>query len=59
MIVRLALLLHDIGKGTRPGDHVRGSVETAEQILPRFDAPHPVREAVLFSLIAISISRRQ
>ncbi len=28
-LLRLALLLHDIGKGTAPGEHVRGSLECA------------------------------
>ena len=47
-IVRLALLLHDIGKGTRPGDHVRGSMDSAEHALARLGAPEGVRDAVLF-----------
>ncbi|MBV8070475.1 MAG: HD domain-containing protein [Acidobacteriaceae bacterium] len=48
IIVRLALLLHDIGKGTDPGHHVRGSMQTAKQVLSRFGAPEAVRIAVLF-----------
>lgn len=48
MIVRLALLLHDTGKGTRSGDHVQGSIEVAKRVLSRFGTPETVREAVLF-----------
>lgn len=47
-ILRFALLLHDIGKGTRPGDHVNGSLTTAAAILERIQAPDEVREAVTF-----------
>lgn len=45
-IFRLALLLHDIGKGTNPGDHVRGSLETARQVFQRMNAPENVRGTV-------------
>lgn len=34
-LLRVALLLHDIGKGVTPGEHVRGSSETAEHWLHR------------------------
>lgn len=47
-IVRLALLLHDIGKGTSPGDHVRGSLHAARQFMERVHVPHSVAEAVTF-----------
>ena len=45
-ILRLALLLHDIGKGTRPGDHVRGSVESAERLMARWRVPAAAQEKV-------------
>jgi [protein-PII] uridylyltransferase len=47
-IVRLALLLHDIGKGTDPGDHVRGSLAAAHSIMQRLKVPERFAEAVLF-----------
>ncbi len=47
-ILRLALLLHDVGKGTLSGDHVRGSLDVAGNVLQRMHAPQPVREAILF-----------
>jgi [protein-PII] uridylyltransferase len=46
--LRLALLLHDVGKGTRPGDHVRGSVEAAADVFERLSVPAPNREMVTF-----------
>ena len=46
-IIRLALLLHDIGKGTSPGDHVTGSKETAAQVLARLGVPEAERNAVI------------
>jgi [protein-PII] uridylyltransferase len=48
VVLRLALLLHDTGKGTRPGDHVRGSLETANSVLKRLQAPDQVRDSVAF-----------
>lgn len=47
-LLRLGLLLHDLGKGTKSGDHVAGSVDTAAHILDRFDVPASDRQAVLF-----------
>ncbi len=47
-ILRLALLLHDTGKGTHPGDHVRGSLETASAVCERIRAPAAVSRAVRF-----------
>ena len=47
-LLRIALLLHDIGKGTHPGDHVRGSRETANIVLSRFGAPESAKAAILF-----------
>jgi [protein-PII] uridylyltransferase len=45
-VLRLALLFHDIGKGTHPGDHVRGSLECAEKVMQRWAVPGPAREKV-------------
>jgi [protein-PII] uridylyltransferase len=47
-LVRLALLLHDLGKGIQPGDHVAGSLAAAPRILARFGAPADTQEAILF-----------
>lgn len=47
-ILKLALLLHDIGKGTQPGDHVRGSLKTASGVCERMQAPAEVRRAIAF-----------
>ncbi len=47
-MLRLALLLHDIGKGTLPGDHVRGSLESSGHILKRLGAPEAKIRDVLF-----------
>ncbi len=46
-ILRLALLLHDIGKGTSPGEHVAGSVATASQVFERMRAPEAIRDSVM------------
>ncbi|HEX4227922.1 MAG TPA: nucleotidyltransferase domain-containing protein [Bryobacteraceae bacterium] len=46
--VRLALLLHDLGKGTKPGDHVAGSLAAAPEILARMGAPAETIVAILF-----------
>ena len=47
-ILRLAVLLHDVGKGTKPGDHVAGSLEAAAAILDRIHAPVHVKQSVAF-----------
>ena len=47
-VLRFALLLHDIGKGTNPGEHVAGSLETADVIMERLKVPQARREAVRF-----------
>ena len=47
-VLRLALLLHDIGKGTLPGDHVRGSLDAATDVFDRLDVPAPKQEIVRF-----------
>jgi [protein-PII] uridylyltransferase len=46
--LRLALLLHDVGKGTRPGDHVKGSLEAAADVFERLGVPAENREAINF-----------
>ncbi len=47
-ILRIALLLHDVGKGIRPGDHVRGSLEVADDVLNRLSVPELKREMIRF-----------
>ncbi len=47
-LVRMALLLHDLGKGITPGDHVRGSIESAAAILERLEAPEADRKTIQF-----------
>jgi [protein-PII] uridylyltransferase len=54
-LLYLALLLHDTGKGTKPENHVVGSLEIAEACLARLDLDPPDRETVLF-LIANHLS---
>ncbi len=46
--LRLALLLHDIGKGGGAGEHTAASVRIASEVLARFQTPEPVRDTVLF-----------
>ncbi len=46
--LRLALLLHDLGKGTRPGNHIEGSLEAARVVLDRLRLPETTRNRVLF-----------
>jgi [protein-PII] uridylyltransferase len=46
--LRLALLLHDVGKGTLPGDHVRGSLEAARAVFERLAVPAQNRETIEF-----------
>lgn len=47
-LLRIALLLHDIGKGTQPGEHVGGSLDAARAVLGHLGAPENARSAVLF-----------
>ncbi len=47
-LLYLALLLHDTGKGTKPENHIVGSLEIAEACLARLDLDPPDRETVLF-----------
>ncbi len=46
-VVRFALLMHDIGKGSN-GDHVASSASIASKVLARLNAPEPERDAVEF-----------
>ena len=47
-LLYLALLLHDTGKGTKPDNHIAGSLEIAERSLARLDLDSHDRETVLF-----------
>lgn len=47
-VLRFALLLHDIGKGSEPGNHVHGSLHAAERILERMRVPETKKSAVEF-----------
>ncbi len=47
-ILRLGLILHDFGKGTHPGDHVRGSLVAADAVLEHMQVPPAGRQAVRF-----------
>ena len=47
-VLRFALLLHDIGKGITPGDHVNVSLEAARRLMICLSAPEDVRTSVLF-----------
>jgi [protein-PII] uridylyltransferase len=46
--LRLAILLHDIGKGTLPGDHVCGSLEAANDVFPALSVPVSTQQSVRF-----------
>ncbi|MFL6464582.1 MAG: hypothetical protein ACJ73N_09275 [Bryobacteraceae bacterium] len=47
-VLRLALLLHDLGKGITPGDHIHGSLSTARQIMGAMGTPQTSQTIVLF-----------
>lgn len=47
-VLRLALLLHDIGKGTQPGEHIAGSLACAQPIMERLAVPAKHRRTVEF-----------
>jgi [protein-PII] uridylyltransferase len=47
-LLYLALLLHDIGKGTSDTNHVEASLESAERCMDRLDLDPSERETVLF-----------
>lgn len=51
-LLYLALLFHDIGKGTLPEDHVRGSLEAVKGIFERLALPDEDRETVAFLIAA-------
>ena len=46
--LRIALLLHDLGKGTKPGDHVQGSLEAGSIIMNRLGVPPESQQAIRF-----------
>ncbi len=46
--LRLALLLHDLGKGARSGDHIQGSLQAAAALLNRLEFPAATRDKILF-----------
>ena len=48
VLVRMALLLHDIGKGTKPGDHVSGSIQAATALLNQINTPEADKQTVLY-----------
>ena len=47
-LLYLALLLHDVGKGTPGSNHVEASLESAERCMDRLDLELSERETVLF-----------
>jgi [protein-PII] uridylyltransferase len=47
-VLRLALLLHDVGKGTLPGDHVRGSLDVSTEVFEHLSVPKASQEIVRF-----------
>ncbi len=47
-VLRTALLLHDIGKGARSGNHAEESVRMSKAILEQLGAPQKTREMILF-----------
>jgi [protein-PII] uridylyltransferase len=47
-VLRLALLLHDVGKGTLPGDHVRGSLEVSTDVFERLSVPKASQDTIRF-----------
>ncbi len=49
-VLRLALLLHDLGKGITPGNHIGGSLSAARQIMGVLGVP-PVGQAIVLFLI--------
>jgi [protein-PII] uridylyltransferase len=47
-VLRLALLLHDVGKGTLPGDHVLGSLNVSTEVFERLSVPKTCQDMILF-----------
>lgn len=45
-LLRAAILFHDIGKGSYPGDHIRGSIERADAVMERWAVPEAKREKI-------------
>ena len=61
-LLYLALLLHDVGKGTPNTNHVQASLEIAERCINRLDLEPSEREVVLFLIanhLEISASLRR
>ncbi|HSM88275.1 MAG TPA: [protein-PII] uridylyltransferase [Candidatus Limnocylindrales bacterium] len=61
-LLYLALLLHDIGKGSPGGDHISAGLEMAESCLDRLDLEPRDRETVLFLIanhLAMSAAMRR
>jgi [protein-PII] uridylyltransferase len=46
--LRISLLLHDVGKGTSPGNHVQGSLTAARIATQRLGLPKPKQDMILF-----------
>jgi [protein-PII] uridylyltransferase len=49
-VLRLALLLHDVGKGTLPGDHVKGSLDVSTAVFEHLSIP-PAAQTIIRFLI--------
>jgi [protein-PII] uridylyltransferase len=47
-LLRIALVLHDMGKGTTPGRHIVGSLEIAAAVMERADVPEEERAKIHF-----------
>ncbi|MBS1827845.1 MAG: HD domain-containing protein [Acidobacteria bacterium] len=47
-VLRTALLLHDVGKGARTGNHSEESVRMARETLDRLGTPDKARDMILF-----------
>jgi [protein-PII] uridylyltransferase len=47
-LLRMALLLHDSGKGTTPGQHIVGSLEIAAAVMERAKVPEEQRSIIQF-----------
>ncbi len=47
-LLRLALLLHDIGKGVTPGQHVEGSLAVARSVMNRWKLTAEQQNTILF-----------
>lgn len=51
-LLYLCLLFHDVGKGTLPGDHVKGSLDAVEGIFERLGLKPAERETIAFLIAA-------